>query len=88
MDSESLISRPWKKWGAKFSLEESEKSIVWKLRISFASQEEVGFWWIIILGMFPYFAPNKAVIWDDYYETIKAEIVLKHEITAIRFKYK
>lgn len=38
--------------------------------------------------MFPYFAPNKAVIWDDYYETIKAEIVLKHEITAIRFKYK
>ncbi len=38
-------------------------------------------------GLFPYFPTNKLVIWDDEEEKIKAEIIFKSEINAIKFKY-
>lgn len=38
-------------------------------------------------GLFPYFPPNKLVIWDDDQEKIKGEIIFKNKINAIRFKY-
>ena len=38
-------------------------------------------------GLFPYFSPNKLIIWDDDQEKIKAEIVFKNKINAVRFKH-
>lgn len=38
-------------------------------------------------GLFPYFPPNKLIIWDDDQEKIKAEIIFKSKINSVRFKY-
>lgn len=38
-------------------------------------------------GLFPYFPSNKLIIWDDEEQKIKAEIVFKTEINALKFKY-
>lgn len=38
-------------------------------------------------GLYPYFPTNKLIIWDDEKEKIKAEITLKSEINAVKFKY-
>lgn len=38
-------------------------------------------------GLFPYFSPNKLIIWDDDQEKIKAEIVFKNKINSVHFKH-